>query len=267
MLFRATRCASVVLLVSFGISACSVLEDEPSSVAAAPKVIKDGSLTVCTDTPYEPFEFEKEGKPAGFDIDLVGEVAKRLELKPVIVDTAFDDIASSQSLNEGQCDVAISAMTISGDRARFLDFSSPYFNASQVMVVTKGSGLKTLPDLSGRKIGVQSGTTGELYVTDHAPADAVIVPFEDAAAQDAAIKNGEVAAAVYDNAVVGGVIANNPALEIAAEFVTGEQYGMAVKKDGNVDLLRTINDVLVDLKKGDGYNAIYTKWFGSAPSS
>jgi polar amino acid transport system substrate-binding protein len=267
MLSRVTRSAAVVLLVSLGVSACSALEDEPTSSTRAPVIIKDGSLTVCTDIPYEPFEFEKDGKSIGFDIDLVDEVAKRLKLQPAVVDTGFDEIASGESLNEGQCDVAISAMTITGDRARVLDFSSPYFNASQAMVVVKGSGLSSLAALSGRKIGVQSGTTGELYVTDNAPADAQIVPVEDSAAMDAAIKNGQVDAAVYDNTVVGGVIANNPNLQVAAEFDTGEQYGMAVKKDGNVDLLRTINDVLADLKHNGGYDTIYAKWFGSTPSA
>jgi len=133
--------------------------------------------------------------------------------------------------------------------------------------VEKGSGLSSLGDLGGRKVGVQGGTTGELYVTDNAPDDAEIVPFKDSAAMDAAMKAGTVDAAVYDNTVVGDVIANNPKLGVAAEFDTGEQYGMAVKKDGNVDLLRTVNDVLADLRANGGYQKIYEKWFGSAPSA
>ena len=70
--------------------------------------------------PYEPFEFEKAGKPAGFDVDLVQLVADRLGLGLDMVDTAFDDITSGESLNKGRCDVAISAMTITGERARVL---------------------------------------------------------------------------------------------------------------------------------------------------
>ena len=130
----------------------------PSTSAAPlnPVVIKDGTLTVCADMPYEPFESMKGGKPVGFDIDLVGEVAKQLDIKPVILDTDFDAITSGDSLNSGDCDVAISAMTITGERARVLDFSSPYFDASQAMVVTKQSGLKSLEDLSGKKIAVQT---------------------------------------------------------------------------------------------------------------
>ena len=84
---------------------------------------------------------------------------------------------------------------------------------------------------------------------------------------DAASARASVDAAVYDNTVVGDVVANNPRLGVAAEFDTGEQYGMAVKKDGNVDLLRTINDVLADLRTDGGYDKIYKKWFGTAPAA
>jgi polar amino acid transport system substrate-binding protein len=158
-------------------------------------------------------------------------------------------------------------MTITGERARGLDFSSPYFNASQALVVEKGSGLATLEDLDGLRIAVQGGTTGELYVTDNAPPSAEIVPLDDAAAMDAAMQEGKVDAAVYDNTVVGDVVAGNPALQVAAEFDTGEQYGMAVQKDGNVDLLRTVNEVLADLRADGGYDKIYAEWFGEATGS
>ncbi len=262
-----TACATVVaLIVSFGAAGCGG-DDDVASAALAPVVMTDGSLTVCTDMPYEPFEFEEDGQPAGFDVDLVAEVAKRLGVKSAIVDTDFDAIASGEALNSGTCDVAISAMTITGDRARVLDFSSPYFNASQALVLEQGSAVTSLADLGGRRIGVQGGTTGELYVTDNAPDTAKIVPFEDSAAMDVALEAGEVDAAVYDNTVVGDVVANNPAVAVAAEFDTGEQYGMAVKKNGNVDLLRTINDVLADLKAENGYDQIYEKWFGAAPNT
>jgi polar amino acid transport system substrate-binding protein len=155
-------------------------------------------------------------------------------------------------------------MTITGERARVLNFSSPYFDAAQAMVVAQGSGITSLDDLAGQKIGVQGGTTGELYVTDNAPDNAEVVPFEDAAAMEAAMDKGDVVATVYDNTVVGDVVESNPALEVAAEFDTGEQYGMAVRRNGNVELLQVVNDVLAELKKDGGYDEIYATWFGQA---
>ncbi len=155
-------------------------------------------------------------------------------------------------------------MTITGERARVLDFSSPYFDASQALVVAKGSGIDSLDDLAGQWIGVQGGTTGELYVTDNAPASADVMPLKDAAAMEEALNTRAVDAAVYDNTVVGDVVANNPDLEVSAEFDTGEQYGMAVKKNGNVDLLRSVNKVLATLEENGRYDEIYTTWFGGA---
>jgi polar amino acid transport system substrate-binding protein len=263
---RAARAATLLLLAA-GLAGCAA-SAEPESGSAGPgtELVKEGALTVCTDMPYAPFEAMKGGEPVGFDIDLVKEVAEELDLEPTVLDTDFDAIQSGDALNSGECDVAISAMTITGDRARVLDFSSPYFNASQALVAADGSGWKSLDDLSGRKVGVQGGTTGELYVTDNAPGDATVVPFEDSAALDRAITRGEVDAAVYDNTVVGDVIADNTGLQVVAEFDTGEQYGMAVMKNGNVDLLRTVNDVLARLRTDGGYDKIYAEWFGETGS-
>lgn len=259
-------CAATILSVA--LTGCGSEEpDTSSSSAQTPVVVKDGSLTVCSDMPYEPFEAMKGGKPVGFDIDLVHAVAKDLGLTPVVQDTDFDAIQSGDSLNTGACDVAISAMTITGERARVVDFSSPYFDAAQAMVVPKQSGVQSLDDLAGKKIAVQGGTTGELYVTDNAPSDTEVVPLDDAAAMDEALEKGDVDAAVYDNTVVGDVVARHPDFEVAAEFDTGEQYGMAVKKNGNVELLRRINNVLTDLKADGGYDEIYDKWFGGSAKS
>ncbi|CAN5556776.1 basic amino acid ABC transporter substrate-binding protein [soil metagenome] len=243
---------------------CAANGAERDTVATGPALVTPGTLTVCSDMPYEPFESLKDGKPFGFDIDLVRKVADNLHLEAQFKDTDFDAIQSGDALNSGACDIAISAMTITGERARVLDFSSPYFNASQALVLDKGSDVTSLEDLGGKRIAVQGGTTGELYVTDNAPSTAKVVPLKDAAAMEQALKERKVDAAVYDNTVVGDVVANNPKLQVAAQFDTGEQYGMAVKKDGNVPLLRSINRALATVKKDGGYSAVYTTWFGSA---
>jgi polar amino acid transport system substrate-binding protein len=265
---RLVIAVGTALLLGATTGCATLIGDDGSAIAGEPQpnLVKDGFLTVCTDMPYAPFEFKQEGKPTGFDVDLVRHVADRLRLELDMVDTAFDDIASGESLNKRRCDVAISAMTITGERARVLSFSSPYFDAAQAMVVKKGSGLTGLDDLAGRKIGVQGGTTGELYVTDHAPDDAQVTAFEDAAAMGAAMESGQVVATVYDNSVVGDVIEANPDLQVATEFDTGEQYGMAVRRNGNVELLQVINDELANLKQDGGYDEIYQTWFGTKRS-
>lgn len=259
---------SAVLLTGalLGLAGCASDAQSSGSTARDPQLIKSGTLTVCTSLPYEPFEYEKDGKTVGFDIDLAAEVAKRLKLQAVYLNEDFDAIASGELLNDGTCDVAVAGVTITGDRARVIDFSSPYFNAAQTLVVAESSGISSLSELTGQKIAVQSGTTGETYVTDKAPS-ADIVTFEDPSLMAGAIERGEVEAAVYDNTVVGDVVAAHPDLTVAAEFDTGEQYGMAVKKNGNVDLLRTINDVIATLKANGGYDKIYSRYFGAQPAA
>jgi polar amino acid transport system substrate-binding protein len=224
-------------------------------------LIFDNAITVCSDIPYAPFEYKNEkGEDAGFDVDLMKEVAKDLDVELDMVDVAFDDITSGQVLNEGVCDVAVSAMTITGARARAVDFSSPYFDASQVLITKKGSGITTLAGLAGRRVGVQADTTGETYLRDFAPRSAEIVSYHSRDLQRA-LSNSAVDAIVVDNTIADSVITATPDARVAAEFATGEQYGMAVRKDGNIPLLRVLNDALTELRADGRYKKIYDKHF------
>jgi len=247
------------------LAGCSANAQTGASTSHSPRLLREGMLTICTSVPYEPFEYDdKNGETVGFDIDLATKVADRLELQPVFLNKDFDAIASGELLNVDACDLAIAGLSITGDRARAIDFSSPYFNAAQALVVAKSTNATSLAGLAGRKIAVQGGSTAETYVTDNAPSTTEVVTFESPEAMAEAVAHGLVAGAVYDNTVVGDVVAHHPDLKVAAQFDTGEQYGMAVQKNGNVELLRIINDVIATLKSDGGYDKIYDKWFGAA---
>lgn len=230
---------------------------ESGDVLSKVTLVHDGMLTVCSDVPYAPFEFIKKGQPAGFGVDIARRLAESLD----VIDVAFDDITSGTSLNSGVCDMAASAMTITGERARVVDFSSPYFDAKQAMVVPKGSGLNSLASLAGERVGVQSETTGETFLRDFAPAGTKVVAFEDLPLLEKALVNGDVVAAVYDNTVSGPLTESNGQLKVAKEFDTVEQYGMAVKKDGNIPLLRLVNSELAELKESGDYRKVFDKYF------
>ena len=257
-LTRAAVAAAVVL----GLAACGAAEGSTASTEPKPSLIRDGTLTVCTSYPYEPFEFEQDGEVVGFDIDLVTEVADALDVKVAYVNEDFEDIASGELLNANFCDLGVAALSIDGDRARVIDFSSPYFNAAQVMVVQKGSGITDLNQTAGGRVAVQEGTTGETYAIDHVPASTQIVTFKNVEDVDSALSGGTVDAGIYDNNIVGDAIKRHPTFQVVAEFDTGEQYGMAVKKDGDVDLLRVVNEVLADIQESGRYDEIYESWFG-----
>src|SRR5829696_4294361 len=257
----AAALSCVALLATLGGCGGSASGEESDALTDV-SLVFEGALTVCTDMPYAPFEYEENGKPTGFDVDLVKNVADALDVDLDVLDVAFDDITSGDSLNNEVCDVAVSAMTITGERARVLDFSSPYFDAKQALVTPRGSGLDEIEELGGQRVGVQKDTTGETFMSDYAPDTTLVTAYEDAAGLQDALTSGEIDAAMLDNTVSGSFVADNPKLKLSREFDTGEQYGMAVKKDGNIPLLRQINGTLADLRADGTYDKIYAKYFG-----
>jgi polar amino acid transport system substrate-binding protein len=231
------------------------------------KLIEDGFLTTCTHLPYAPFQFTEGGKIVGFDVDLVDLVAEELGVEQKLFDTPFEGIESGESLNTGQCDVAAAAMTINDEREAVMDFSVPYFDANQALLVKKGSGIDSLEKLRGKKLGVQQGTTGEEYATENKDKYGYeIVQFEDLALEQTAVKTGQVAAGINDNAVHFQFVKDNPDTEVTAEFDTGESYGVAVRQ-GNGALLAKVNEVIKAAKADGRYDEIYEKWFGTKPDS
>ncbi|MEU8825593.1 basic amino acid ABC transporter substrate-binding protein [Streptomyces sp. NPDC048636] len=226
-------------------------------------LVQSGKLTTCTHLPYAPFQSKEGDKIVGFDVDLVDFIASALKVKQEIVDTPFEGIQSGEDLNANKCDVAAAGMTINEVREKNLDFSDPYFEATQALVTKKGKPYSSLGDLDGRKLAVQQGTTGEVYAQKHAKG-AKLVQFEDLALLLTAVKTGQVDAGVNDNGVLYDYVKDNPDTEVTAEFNTGEQYGIAVRT-GNDALRKKINKVLKQARSDGRYDRIYKKWFGTAP--
>ena len=190
----AAALSSVALMATLGACGGSASGEEADALSEV-SLAFNGTLTVCTDMPYAPFEYEEKGKPVGFDIDLVGKLADDLKVDLDVIDVAFDDIISGDSLNKDVCDVAVSAMTITGERARVLDFSSPYFDAKQALITPRGSGIDTLEELADQRVGVQEGTTGETYIQDYGPDSVEILTYDDAEGLERALVAGAIDAA------------------------------------------------------------------------
>ncbi len=265
MSFRLARTVSATAVLLLALAGCAAGGDK-TEVAGGAKVVKEGTLTVCTHLPYKPFQYNEGGKIIGFDVDMMDLVAEKLDLEQSIFDTPFEGIESGQSLNTGKCDVAAAGMTITEDRQKVLDFSEPYFDATQALLVKKGSPIKGLDDLAGKSVGVQLGTTGADYVRANAPKGTDIKEFEDLALLVTAVKTGQTDAGVNDNGVLFDYVKSNPDTAVATEFDTGEQYGFAVAKDQNDGLLEAVNDVIAESKEDGTYDKIYEKYFGEAPS-
>ena len=225
-------------------------------------LVNSGQLTTCTHLPYRPFQFEQGGEIVGFDVDVIDLVAKRLGVEQAIVDTPFEGIQSGEDLNARKCDIAAAAMTITPEREEKIAFSDPYFDANQALLVKKGSGIKTFDDLEGETLGVQSGTTGKMYAEEHAaPAGAELKDYEDLALELSAVKSGQIPAAINDIPVLLDYAKQNPDVEVAATFETGEQYGFGMKKGTSEELQREVNDELAALRDSGKYQEIYDKYF------
>lgn len=262
-----TRKSLAVMVAASLLTVASCATDtKKTEVTGGAEVIKDGTLTVCTHLPYEPFQYNEGGKVVGFDVDLMDLVAKKLDLTQDIFNTPFEGIETGQSMNTGKCDVAAAGMTITDERAKVMDFSDPYFDATQALLVPKGSDVTSLEDLSGKTLGVQIGTTGEQYANENAPDDVELKVFEDLALLTTAVKSGSIEAGINDNTVLYDYVAKNSDTAVATEFDTGEQYGFAVAKDQNDALLKTVNEVLAQAKKDGAYDKIYKKYFGDTPT-
>jgi polar amino acid transport system substrate-binding protein len=243
------------------LSACGGGEPTGSAPTAegGVQLVEPGALTVCTNPPYEPFEFDEGGEIVGLDIDLVEEIAKDLGVESSVVISPFEGIQSGQDLDTDKCDIVASAITITEERQAKIDFSEPYFDADQGLLVPEGSGLSDLESLEGKTVGVQQATTGETWAQDNG---LDVVQFEDLGLQVSALETGQVDAVINDVAVLGPFVEEG--FEIATTFPTGEQYGFGVKK-GNTALLEQVNATLDRVREDGTYDALYTEWIGIAP--
>ena len=239
---------------------------ETKTTESGVNVISDGKLTVCTSLPYKPFEFKQGGEIVGFDMDLMKEVAKANDLEMAIEITGFEGIQSGQALNSGTCDIAAAGMTITDERAKAIDFTDPYFNATQALL-TKDQSIDSLEKLDGKSLAVMSGTTGELYAEENAPDGVTLRSFEDLGLQTTALSTDRVDAVIQDNGPLLDYAKTNKGTYVTAEFQTDEAYGFAVQKDNNDELLSSANDTIAKLKEDGTYDELYKKWFGKAPES
>lgn len=273
---RVTRSLALLLafalLVSvFALGGCAKKEEpaaeEPAAKPAAEyKLVTPGTLTVGSDTSFPPFESMNGDVAEGFDVDLVNAIAREIGIDKVVFRTeTFDTLWTSLGSGGAKYDIIASGMFSNEERAKYVDFTDPYAVANQGIAVKNDSTIASLDDLAGKKIGVQSGTTGETWVKENATG-ATVVPFKTATDQIVALQAGNVDAAVNDSPVMQFLVKDpSKGLKVVAEAPTAEQYVFGVGKD-NKQLLADMNAALKKIKDSGEFATIYKKWFGSEPS-
>ena len=251
--------------VMAGCSSSTTPASTTTTTKVALKTVETGKLIAGSDTAFPPFESMNGTVAEGFDVDIAAAIAKELGLKSEFKSYKFDTLIPTLKAG-GKFDIIMSGMTINADRKKEIDFSSPYIDSNQSIAVKKDSTIASDKDLAGKKIGVQSGTTGQQWAKENIPT-AQLVPFDDTLSAFSALQAGKVDAVVNDLPVSAAVVKDaTRGLKIIQEIPTGEQYGIAISKS-NPDLLKAVNDALAKTKSNGMYDTIYKKWFGVAPSS
>lgn len=223
-------------------------------------LIEDGILTVGTDTPFPPFEIGQPPNISGYDIDVLNAVAENLGLEAQYTDTSFDTIF--RDVAAGQYDIAAAASTITPGRQKTVDFSDPYYEAQQALLVPEGSDITTVDSLGDAIVGAQDGTTGETYANDETDA-AEVRGFPEGPDAVAALISGQVDAVIIDQPVAADAVEKQGGVEIVEEIQTNELYGYAMAK--GAPLVEAVNGALQTLKDDGTIADLYEQYFATEP--
>ncbi len=248
--------------LSLMVTACGGTDTGAGDTGGDPEA-GGGILKVATEPAFPPFESQgADGELEGFDIDLMTAIGETAGLEVQFESLPFDGIIPA--LQAGTVDAAISGMTITEERAKTVDFSSPYFKAGLAIAVQEGTDdIAGFEDLEGKKIAVQIGTTGASEAEKIPGAE--ISTFDSAPLALQELVNGNVDAVINDAPVTLFAISsdNLTGLKVVGELLTEEFYGIALPKDS--ENLAAVNEALASMIADGTYAEIYQEWFGAEP--
>ncbi len=241
----------LVVMMAFSFVACGSSEDEGEGTK---------TYIIATDTTFAPFEYQDEnGEYVGIDIDLLAAIAEdqgfEYELQPL----GFD--AACQALETDQADGVIAGMSIKEERKEKYDFSEPYFDSAVVVAAKEGLGLSGLEDLKGKTVAVKVGTEGASYaesIKDEYELE--LQYYDESPLMYQAVTSGNAAACVEDYEIMRFGIENGNGLEMVGEKQVASQYGFAVKKGENAELLEMFNTGLANIIANGKYDEILAKY-------
>ncbi len=244
---------AMVACVGFSIASCGKKEKGLT--------INEGKLIMATNAAFAPYEYYDGDTIVGIDAEIAAEVASRLNLKLEIQDVAFDSIIAG--VQSGKYDIGCAGMTITDERLQSVNFTTPYATGIQSIIVKEGSEITDIDTLIDGDyiVGVQQGTTGDLYMSDDIGDDR-IDRYNNGADAILALNNGNVDAVVIDNQPALALVEANEGLIILETPYTEEEYAMAVNKD-NTELLNEINRVLAEMEADGTIDAIIEKYIPS----
>lgn len=224
------------------------------------QIAADGKLVVATNATFPPYEFiDDDGNYAGIDIEIIEAVGEYLGLEVEIQNIEFDAILTA--VPSGKADVGIAGMTVDETRLKSVDFSDTYATGKQVIITSADSGIAGVDDLAGKKVGVQTGTTGDIYASDD-EAIGSVEQYNSGIEAVLALSQGKIDAVIIDNEPAKAYIASYDSLIIIDEEYTYEEYAICIAK-GNDTLTVKINEALAALKADGTLQAIIDKYISA----
>lgn len=216
-----------------------------------------GTLYVGTNAEFPPFEYLDKGEITGFDIDMMNEIGKVLDMDVKISDMAFDGLLPALQMKK--VDVVIAGMTATEERKKTVSFTQPYYVASQVIITKKDdNSIKSFDDLKGKKVGVMLGFTGDIVVSDIEGVN--IERYNAAYAGIMALNVGKIDAVVLDSEPAQNFVKQNSNLKIAEADAAKEEYAIALRKNDK-ELLEKLEKGLSEIKNNGTYDKLLKKYF------
>ncbi|OON96476.1 MAG: hypothetical protein ATN36_00785 [Epulopiscium sp. Nele67-Bin005] len=221
---------------------------------------KTDTLIMGTNAQFPPFEYYEGNRITGFDVELAALIAGELGMNLRIEDMEFNTLVGA--VQNGMIDVVVAGMTATDDRKTQIDFTDGYFYSKQMVIVPTNSDITDIDDLEGKRIGVQLGTTGDIFASEFIE-DASIIKFDKGAMAVADLKNGTVDAVIIDEQPATSFVSGQNDIKLLEVPFAEEEYAIGLKK-GNTELLNDINNALAKLKSNGAYDTLYTKYFSDA---
>jgi polar amino acid transport system substrate-binding protein len=232
-----------------------------AAVAAQAETIKVGA-----NIGNVPWEFQDaSGEVVGFEIDLMKEVAARLGREVEFVNTPFQGLFAA--VQSGQIDAAVSSITITPKRLESVSFAQPYYDSDQSLTVLKASGIEGLPGMKGKTAGVDTGSTGDIWATQHQAETGIgtIARYEGLQSAMLDLQAGRIDGYISDIPALLYYVKDKPQFAVVERIKTNEQYSVMFAKDA--PLAAEVNEIITAMKKDGFLASIHEKWFGTAPDA
>ena len=234
-------------------AACNTQKEENNeAVIPEEKVV----LKMATNAAFPPYEYKEGENFVGIDVEIATAIAEKLGAELEILDMEFDSIITS--VQKGEADFGMAGMTVTDERLEEVDFTLSYATGVQSVIVPEDSAIASIDDLTGKKIGVQLGTTGDIYASDDYGAENV-TQYGKGADAVIALKGGDVDAVIIDNEPAKAFVAENEGLKILDTEYAIEDYAIAISKD-NKELLDKVNAALEGLTEDGTIDTIISKY-------